>query len=343
MLSKLADERQTQYHITNNKELTEMGYRVEGKIINGLVNKNGEVLINIDSDTAINRIIGHETTHLFEGTQEYEELKEMVKKFAITKGEYDTMLKEMQRLYKGTNANIQNEITSDLVGDYLFTDTNFINKLSAEKPNVFKRMYEEIKHLYKLATAGSKEARQLERVKKAFDKAYKNTTTKSDGEVKYSIESFGDKKYVKHDRNVITGNNPQDWAKQINNYINNTIRKGEDVTVYSIDGDALTITEDTAGKAKFRNVVVLKDGSKRLMTDDEYATKLRAESHIDELSEVSIKGKNIVPDYKNHYFAKDGFNYRTAYFLDEDGTYYKLTLSVGKNGSISTVYNVGKL
>ena len=80
----------------------------------------------------------------------------------------------MQRLYKGTNANVENEITSDLVGDYLFTDTDFINKLSVEKPNLFKRIYDEIKHLYKLATAGSKEARELEKVKKAFDKAYKN-------------------------------------------------------------------------------------------------------------------------------------------------------------------------
>ncbi|MEG2052269.1 MAG: hypothetical protein RR012_08225 [Oscillospiraceae bacterium] len=139
-----------------------MGYSVEGKTINGLVNKNGEVLINIDSDTAINRIIGHETTHLFEGTQEHEELKEMVKKFAITKGEYDTMLKELQRIYKGTNANIQNEITSDIIGDYLFTDTDFINNLSTKNPNIFKRIYEEIKHLDKLATAGSKEARQLQ-------------------------------------------------------------------------------------------------------------------------------------------------------------------------------------
>ena len=41
-----------------------------------------------------------------------------------------------------------------------------------------------------------------------------------------------------------------------------------------------------------------------------------------------------MPDYKNHSFAKDGFNYRTAYFEDVDGQYYKLTLSVGKNGEI---------
>ena len=46
---------------------------------------------------------------------------------------------------------------------------------------------------------------------------------------------------------------------------------------------------------------------------------------------------------KNHKFATDGFNYRTAYFMDGDGKYYRITLSVGKNGEINTVYNVGKI
>lgn len=79
------------------------------------------------------------------------------------------------------------------------------------------------------------------------------------------------------------------------------------------------------------------------MNDAEYRTKLNAESHIDELSATSKRGKKDVPDYKNHAFAKDGFNYRTAYFEDFDGQYYKVTLSVGKNGEINTVYNVGKI
>ncbi len=79
------------------------------------------------------------------------------------------------------------------------------------------------------------------------------------------------------------------------------------------------------------------------MTNEEYLTKLRAETHIDEISETSRKGQNIFSDTKNHKFAKDGFNYRTAYFEDFDGQYYKLTISVGINGSINTVYNIGKI
>ena len=41
--------------------------------------------------------------------------------------------------------------------------------------------------------------------------------------------------------------------------------------------------------------------------------------------------------------AKDGFEYRTAFFQDEDGEYYKLKISIGKNGDVATVYNVGKI
>ena len=182
----------------------------------------------------------------------------------------------------------------------------------------------------------------------AYDAAVKNAgkskPAAGNGGAKNSIEALPDgRKYVKANRQVIFGTDATVWRRQIYNYINRTIRQGKDVTVYGIDGDPLTITKDTAGKARFRNYVRRSDGSKRLMTDEEYAVKLRAESHIDELAEVSRRGKNMVSDTKNHSFAKDGFNYRTAYFQDFDGSYYHITMSVGKNGLINTVYNVGKI
>ncbi len=48
-------------------------------------------------------------------------------------------------------------------------------------------------------------------------------------------------------------------------------------------------------------------------------------------------------DKKKHRFAKDGFTYRTAYFEDYNGEYYKVTISIGHNGDVATVYNVGKI
>lgn len=70
---------------------------------------------------------------------------------------------------------------------------------------------------------------------------------------------------------------------------------------------------------------------------------MRVESHIDEVAEVSKKKKGDQDDHKNHDFAKDGFTYRKAYFEDFDGQYYEVTLSIGHNGTLATVYNVGKI
>ena len=77
-----------------------------------------------------------------------------------------------------------------MIGDYLFTDEDFINRLSTEKPGVFKKIYEEIKYLVKVATAGSKEAKQLEKVKRAFEKAYKQTDIKIDSGIRYSVSDI---------------------------------------------------------------------------------------------------------------------------------------------------------
>jgi hypothetical protein len=153
------------------------------------------------------------------------------------------------------------------------------------------------------------------------------------------------KQYVRaSESKVIKGTDTTQWSKQIADYINNEIRKWNDFKIQTVEGDILTITRDTAYKAGSRNQIKNPDGTYRPMSDAEYLTKLNAEVHINELSEISKKiNKPNAPDTKKHRFAKNGFSYRTAYFQDYDGKYYKITLSVGENGNVSTVYNVGKI
>ena len=175
------------------------------------------------------------------------------------------------------------------------------------------------------------------------DAYYSNISNLKDKMFSIQQDSNGNK-YVKADRKVLTGNNPLIWEMQIEKYINDKIRNNQDVNVIAPDGDILTITKDTAGKAKFRNYYIDKNGNKHYMNNNEFYTKLSAEAHIDELGSISKKiNKKIIPDYKNHNFAINGFNYRTAFFEDFNGDYYKLTMSVGTNGKINTIYNVGKL
>ena len=90
----------------------------------------------------------------------------------------------MSKLYDPDD--LDSELAAGLVGDYLFQDADFINHLSATNRNVFQKIYDEIKYLCKVVTAGSKEARELEKVKRAFDKAYRENVKAQTG-VKHSL------------------------------------------------------------------------------------------------------------------------------------------------------------
>ena len=175
------------FDFTNNKKIKDTGFAIEGKEVAGYVQGNS-IAINIDSSKALNTVVGHEITHILEGTELYPALQDAVKVFAESKGEYNSKLQSITEMYDGIeDANIENELTAELVGEYLFSDTEFIKNLSAEQPGVFKKVYEEIKYLCKVATTGSKELRQLEKVKKTFAEVYrqKNNTVTDNG-VKYS-------------------------------------------------------------------------------------------------------------------------------------------------------------
>lgn len=188
-VAKISEDRGTRYEFVNNEQLEKMGYE---KNVNGLVGKdsngNEKVLINIDSKQALNKILGHETTHLLEGTEEYQSLQKVVKEYAQSKNDYEHRIKSTEKLYEGLDANIENEVTSDLVGEYIFNDEEFVKKLSVNQPNVFTKIYDYIKHIYKTVTAGSQEARDLEKVKYKFEQAYKeNIKGKTSKQTKYSL------------------------------------------------------------------------------------------------------------------------------------------------------------
>ena len=149
--------------------------------------------------------------------------------------------------------------------------------------------------------------------------------------------------YVKASRKIITGTTLKEQRAQITDFFKKLLKNKPSIDIPTIEGDILTITmEDTEDKA--RDNYKLVDGKPVKMSNEEFAVKLRVESHIDEIAETAIKeNKPLTPDDKEPEVAKDGFEYRTAYFEDFDGSYYKIRFSVGHNGTIATVYNVGKI
>ena len=196
IVAKISADKGVLFDFTNNAKLKESGFAVDGKQVNGYVTKDG-ITLNIDSPKAWQSTVGHEITHVLEGTELYNELQKAIFTYATSKKEYVSRLNTLKELYKDVEgADAYAELTADLVGEYLFTDENFINNLSTGNRNVFQKIYDEIKYLYKVVTAGSKEARELEKVKRAFDKAYRESGKSTadvksedfyDSETKYSL------------------------------------------------------------------------------------------------------------------------------------------------------------
>lgn len=196
LISKLVQDTDRQYKFVSPENLKEMGYNENA---NGLIDKStGEILINAHSEKGIQSIVGHETTHIFDNkdskgtyTKEYQTLQDMTIEYAKTKGIYDSKVKSITDAYGNLLVDenqIKEELTADLVGDFLFNDEKFIENLSIKDKNVFQKIYDYIKHIYKVATAGTEEAKAIENLKYQFDKVYKNISKeKNNNDIKYSI------------------------------------------------------------------------------------------------------------------------------------------------------------
>ena len=183
------------FDFTSNQKLKETGFVFDGNTTNGFYDPNtNKVVINSQSKKYLHSLVGHEVTHALEGSGLYDTLQDIAFEYAKSTGEYKTRLKAAHDMYSNKTgytgqdglAKIKKEAVADMIGDYLFTDSKFVNHLSVNNPNVFQKIYGEIKHLLKLATAGSQQARQLEQLKYTFEKALREGS-KGKGDTKYHI------------------------------------------------------------------------------------------------------------------------------------------------------------
>ena len=195
-LAKISEDKNVTFNLTNNAKLEGTEHYKKGYITHGFSNDNGDIVLNKDSDRVIQTTVGHEVTHVLEKAGIYKELSAAVRDFAISKEgleKYNARLAAAQEAYAGKkNTTAEKEITADLIGEYLFTDSEFVSKLSTSNRNVFQKIYDEIKYLCKVVTAGSKEARELEKVKKLFDQAWRENVKGKDEskDVKHSYSSI---------------------------------------------------------------------------------------------------------------------------------------------------------
>ena len=247
-----------------------------------------------------------------------------------------------------TGVEVDADILANFVGTKLLTDENAIRYVVGYKRSFGVWMHEQITRLK--ATLGSKNAKTqafLDKAARLYHAALaesKNAVRSENGGKKHDIVVLDNgMMYVQASRNIIHGDNVTAWRKQITDFYKKMLNDMPSIDIQTAEGDVLTITEaETAHKARDNFETI--NGQPQKMTNDKFKVKLKAESHIDEIAEVSRLGtKTPTPDAKQHSFAKNGFTYRTAYFKDVDGAYYRLSLSIGNAGNTATIYNVGKI
>ena len=225
------------------------------------------------------------------------------------------------------------------MGDYLFTDTKFIEQLSTEYRDVFDKLWDEVKYLCKVATAGSKEGRQLEKVKKVFEDAYRAEGAKNptgDGGTKYSISEVVDengKSYgigVHLDSTLLEGLTPDERVEMVKEYVKEL--GGEAFTAYDPNGIAVDITI-AESNARFKN-----HNGKKVQVNKDLTTKrigkgVKQEAIvlIDELVATSKPSGSKASQYSHGWLDNNGQNnweYWKTYIQDKGGTIYEAILNI---------------
>lgn len=110
MLVALEADRGIKIDVSNNQRLAESGFSVEGATVNG-VKTADRLILNLQSAKALNKVLGHEVTHVLEGSDAYSELEKLILEYG--KGEIEARTAELKKLYKTDD--VQSELVADRV------------------------------------------------------------------------------------------------------------------------------------------------------------------------------------------------------------------------------------
>lgn len=296
VVAKIAEERGTVYEFTNTEEIKKGNHNVGDNIIDGFV-QDGKVKINVDSPKFLNIILGHETTHLLEGkneltgeySKEYKALKQIAIDFAKSKGDYEARIEKLTKLYEGTNADIEAELTSDIVGEYLFTDENFVKELSIKQPTIFEKIKNFISDLV-VKFKGTDQEKQLRQLQRTFEKAYKAQGTQTSTETKYLFTRATDEQTAKAEELEKQGLSPEEILIETG-----AIRGADNMWRSEISDKKSTISEKVRGDSWESNQASRRKGE--LEKKIEYHEK-RFQKNMLKDADVLQREQDFIDKYK---------------------------------------------
>ncbi len=314
------------YNVTFDNTLkSKNGNSVNAQIT---TNKNGEVEIKINpnSNRAGEFLLVHEITHAIET----DNMKKLVLDYASKNSEFNTALESLKQTY-GTN-DVNSEVLADISGQ-LFGNQEFINSLSMEQPNIFRRIYNKIIELANKITGNSHEALFIRNLRNKWENAYRNTTTEQavnnlNTNTVFSIQTDANgNRYVNvdTDQDIFAGKSLVEQNKIAKKYILDHFRGNE----LTYNNENINVNNKTA--TKYTN-------PQEKITRNNKNVKNRISTELDNLLSVSEKISEST-DKKSHAFAKDGWEYYKTTF-NIDGNYFTGILNIGKNGTQKTLYDI---
>lgn len=142
----------------------------QGVPVNGLITKeNGKTIIelNPNADNYVEFLVVHEITHDIAT----KEMKELILDYAKQDPEFEKSLESLKERYK-TN-DVSDEVVADVCGE-LFGNREFIQSVVEKKPNIFKKILNNIRKLAeKIKGTGANEyVNFVENLKEMWEEAY---------------------------------------------------------------------------------------------------------------------------------------------------------------------------
>lgn len=294
----------------------------DGRMANGSYS-NGVITINPNSSKTGEFIAIHELTHAI-GT---DQMKNIINNYRKSNVDFDNSVKQLLNNYNSTE--ISEEALSD-VSAQLFGTQEVIDNIAQNNPNIFQKIYSEIKYLRHQFKGYKNQDQFVNDLYYKWTRAY-NSDNKLNNATTYSIQQDSNgNKYVKvdTDQNIFDGKSLKEQKEIAKRYILDNFRENGLLK----DNESINISRKTANEyTNPKNI-----SSKKQLSD-----KLKASTELDNLLEISnYKYSNA--DDGRHIFAKNGWDYYETTFQVGNKT-YKGLLNIAKGDNTKLLYDITKI
>ena len=297
----------------------------QGVPVNGLITKeNGKTIIelNPNADNYVEFLVVHEITHDIAT----KEMKELILDYAKQDPEFEKSLESLKERYK-TN-DVSDEIVADVCGE-LFGNREFIQSVVEKKPNIFKKILNNIRKLAeKIKGTGANEyVNFVENLKEMWEDAYySNRSNIKDKMFSIQQDSNGNKFVnVDTDQDIFAGVDEKDYNKiakmYITDYLIGNTRLG--------NNDSVEINKKTS--KKYTN-----PGKKQ----ENFVEKMKLTPELKNVLGIATLRENSIAKKTNSKFANWEY-YDFEFKLD--GKTFKGNINVGITDKGKYLYEINNV